>query len=231
MLPLVQLAGLVDQPRPWDDAVVAEMGQRVDDFLFAGVVGGPSTELAPRGLPDQAAALELIEDEPAGGGELSSRLMLEQDPEEPAAACGRPRSWVGIDGDRRAQPSPSSSSSSTTVRLRAFRAANSVDALAKSLMARDAISSYRLGLTGVGLTGQRIKIVCGMSLVSMSSTVSLVAGVMWPSLRVMGEDWFTADLCSVEVPVCALTREPGPLMVSPPRSCTQPARDGNAKRS
>ena len=42
------------------------------------------------------------------------------------------------------------------VRLRAFRAASSVDALAKSLMARDAISSYRLGLTGVGLTGQRI---------------------------------------------------------------------------
>jgi hypothetical protein len=83
----------------------------------------------------------------------------------------------------------------------------------------------RLGLTGVGLTGQRIKIVCGMSLVSMSSTVSLVAGVMWPSLRVMGEDWFTADLCSVEVSVCALTREPGPLMVSPPRSCTQPACD------
>jgi hypothetical protein len=33
------------------------------------------------------------------------------------------------------------------------------------------------------------------------------------------------------VPVCALTREPGPLRVSPPRSCTQPARDGNAKRS
>jgi hypothetical protein len=123
------------------------------------------------------------------------------------------------------------SSSSLTVRLRAFRAASSVDALARSLMARDAISSYRLGLTGVGLTGQRIKIVCGMSLVLMSSTVSLVAGVMWPSLRVMGEDWFTADLCSVEVPVCALTREPGPLMVSPPRSCTQPARDGNAKRS
>jgi len=92
------------------------------------------------------------------------------------------------------------SSSSLTVRLRPFRAASSVDPLAKIRMARDAISSYRLGLTGVGLTGQRIKIVCGISLVATSSTVSLAAGVMWPSLRVMGEDWFTADLCSVEVP-------------------------------
>jgi hypothetical protein len=46
--------------------VVAEMRQRVDDFLLAGVVGGPATGLATRGLPDQAAALELIEDEPAG---------------------------------------------------------------------------------------------------------------------------------------------------------------------
>ena len=84
MFPLVQLAGLVRNPRPRHHTLVPQPNQRVRDFQLAGSSPLPRRDSSRDDLRTRPRGFHLVENEPAAGWELAGRFVLVLDLQDEA---------------------------------------------------------------------------------------------------------------------------------------------------